>query len=81
MKTLKNTNSEMEKSIEIKFSNMTFIVKAYSHYIKNVTNPSWTNNRYTATIKETGEGIGLMGGRKLIKNQMALINSKPHLFL
>jgi hypothetical protein len=46
-----------------------------------LNNPSWAANKYTATIKETGEGIGLMGGRKLIKSQMELINSKPHLFL
>jgi hypothetical protein len=43
--------------------------------------PSWSSNKYTAKIKETGEGIGMIGGRKLIKSQMQLINSRPDLFL
>jgi hypothetical protein len=81
MTTVTNTSSIKEKTIEVKYSNMTFVVKAYSHYMKALLNPGWARNRYTATIKETGEGIGMMGDRKLIKSQMALINSKPHLFL
>ena len=81
MRTLENTNTRKVKVVEVKYSNMTFIVQAYSHYMAALNNPGWTTNRYTATIKETGEGIGMMGGRKLIKSQMELINSKPHLFL
>lgn len=81
MTTLENTNKRKVKAIEVKYSNMTFIVQAYSHYMAALKNPHWATNRYTATIKETGENIGMMGGRKLIKEQMELINSKPHLFL
>jgi hypothetical protein len=81
MRTLENTKTRKVKIVEIKYSNMTFIVQAYSHYMAALNNPGWSKNRYTATIKETGEGIGMMGGRKLIKSQMELINSKPHLFL
>lgn len=101
MKTLESTKTRKVKVIEVKYSNMTFIVKVSTHYMtalcetkvidkatgtetiigEALNNPSWAANKYTATIKETGEGIGLMGGRKLIKSQMELINSKPHLFL
>lgn len=81
MKTLENTNTKKVKTVEVKFSNMTFIVQAYSHYMAALLNPGWARNRYTATIKETGEGIGMMGDRNLIRQQMELINSKPQLFL
>ena len=81
MKTLENTTTKKVKTIEVQYSNMTFIVQSCSHYITTVNNPSWTRNKYTATIKETGEGIGMMGGRDLIKKQMELINSRPDLFL
>jgi hypothetical protein len=81
MKTLQSTAVRKAKTIEVKLSNMTFVVQAYSHYIYAVKDPAWTKTTYTATIKETGEGIGTMGGRKLIRSQMALINSKPELFL
>lgn len=81
MTTLLNTKTNKSKSIEVKYSNMTFIITATSHYIYAVSNPGWTKTKYTAKIKETGEGIGIMGGRKLIKNQMELINSKAYLFL
>jgi hypothetical protein len=81
MKTLENTKTRKVKVIEVNYSNMTFIVQAYSHYMAALENPHWSTNRYTATIKETGEGIGMMGDRKLIKSQMELINSKPNLFL
>ena len=81
MTTLANTKTTKVKAIEVKYSNMTFIVQAYSHYMAALNNPGWAKNRYTATIKETGERIGMMGDRKLIKLQMELINSKPHLFL
>lgn len=81
MKTVENTKTRKVKTVEVKYSNMTFIVEAYSHYMIALNNPSWARNRYTAKIKETGEGIGMMGDRKLIKSQMELINSKPQLFL
>ena len=81
METLENTKTRKIKIIEIKYSNMTFIVQVYSHYMVALKNPGWANNRYTAKIKETGESIGMTGGRKLIKSQMELINSKPNLFL
>lgn len=81
MKTLLNTKTRKIKSIEVVYSNMTFIVEAYTYYMELLNNPSWTKIKYTATIKETGENIGMMGGRKLIKSQMELINSKPNLFL
>lgn len=60
---------------------MTFIVKVESHYMASLNNPTWSANKYTATIKETGMPIGGYGGRKQIKDQMNIINSKPHLFL
>jgi len=81
MKTLENTKTRKVKTIEVKYSNMTFIVQAYSHFMVSLNNPSWSKTKFTATIKETGEGIGMMGGRKLIKSQMELINSRPDLFL
>ena len=80
MKTLENTKTRKIKTIEVKFSNMTFIVEAYSHFIV-CKKSAWTTTRYTAKIKETGKGIGGIGGRKLIKQQMELINSMPELFL
>lgn len=81
MTTLENTKKRKVKMIEFKYSNMTFLVEAYSHYMKELINPGWSKNRYTAKIKETGEGIGMIGDRKLIRSQMEIINSKPHLFL
>ncbi len=80
MKTLENNKTRKIKTIEIQYSNMTFIVQAYSHFII-CKKSSWSTTKYTASIKETGKGIGLMGGRKLIKKQMELINSMPELFL
>jgi hypothetical protein len=79
--TLENNKKRKVKTVEIAYSNMTFIVQAYCHYMKELNNPSWSRITYTAKIKETGEGIGGMGDRTLIKRQMNLINSKPHLFL
>jgi hypothetical protein len=81
MQTVENTATRKIKTIEVKYSNMTFVVQAYSHYMAALQNPGWARNRYTATIKETGEKIGMMGDRKLIRRQMEIINSKPHLFL
>jgi hypothetical protein len=80
MKTLENNKNRKVKSIELTYSNMTFVVEAHSHFII-CKNSAWTKTRYTASIKETGEGIGSMGNRELIKRQMELINSKPELFL
>ena len=74
MKTLENTSKSKVKVVEIKYSNMTFIVQSFSHYMKELENPTWAKNRYTAKIKETGENIGGMGDRKRIRSQMALIN-------
>jgi hypothetical protein len=59
---------------------MTFVVQTHSHYIIG-KNSGWSKNKYTAFIKETGEGIGSNGSRELIKRQMELINSRPDLFL
>jgi hypothetical protein len=81
MKTLESTKKRKIKMVEVKYSNMTFLVEAHSHYMKELNNPHWARNRYTAKIKETGENIGGMGDRKLIRSQMEIINSKPHLFL
>lgn len=81
MKTLESTKTRKVKTVEVKMSNMTFIVQSYSHYMAALNNPSWSKNKYTATIKETGEGIGMMGDRNLIRRQMEIINSKPNLFL
>ncbi len=81
MKTTINTNTRKEKTLEVKFSNMTFVVKAYSHFMRELNSPYWVKNRFSATIKETGENIGFIGCRKNLKAQMELVNSKPHLFL
>ena len=80
MTTLENTKTRKTKSIEVIFSNMTFVIKASTHFLIGL-NSGWSSIKYTATIKETGEGIGVIGGRTLIKRQMELINSKPELFL
>ena len=81
MKTILNTNAKKIKTLEVKYSNMTFIVWCYSHYMKSLNNPSWSKNRYTAIIKENGQGIGGVHDRKQLRAQMDLINSKPHLFI
>jgi hypothetical protein len=81
MKTLENTKKRKIKTIEVKYSNISFIVQVYSHFMKGLENPSWARNRYTASIKETGENIGAMGDRNYIRSQMQLINSKYQLFL
>jgi hypothetical protein len=81
MTTLQNTKTKKVRTIEVKLSNMTFIVESSCHYMAALNNPGWSKNIYTAKIKETGERIGGVGGRDLIKAQMQLINSKPHLFL
>ena len=80
MTTLENTKTRKTKSIEVIFSNMTFVIKASTHFLIGL-NSGWSTIKYTATIKETGEGIGVIGGRTLIKRQMELINSRSDLFL
>lgn len=80
IKTNQTVSTEKEKTIEIVMSNMTFIVKAYSHYI-TAKNSGWTRTIYTGKIKENGQGIGVRGGIDMIRRQMTNINSKPHLFL
>ena len=81
MQTLENTKTRKTKAIEVIYSNMTFVIKASTHYIIGLKNSGWATTKYTATIKETGEGIGAIGGKTLIKRQMELINSRPDLFL
>lgn len=81
LKTVPSISSRKIKTIEVKYSNMSFIVQVYSHYCENLWQPHWSVTKYSAIIKETGKGIGVLGSRKLIKAQMELINSKPHLFL
>lgn len=80
MRTLESTDRRKIKTIELEYSNMTFIIQVKSHFITG-WNSAWSTNKYTGKIKETGEGIGVIGGRKLIKAQMELINSRPDLFL
>lgn len=81
MKTLENTKTTKVKSVEIKYSNMTFIVEAGCYYVNHPIIPSWVRTYFTARIKETGECTGFMGSKKEIKNHLELINSRPDLFL
>jgi len=81
MTTLINTATRKTRTVEVIYSNMTFIVEANCHYMAALNNPGWSANKYTAKIKSTGENIGGRGDIKLIRRQMELINSKPHLFL
>ena len=81
MKSLVRTSSTRIKQVEVKMSNMTFVVNCESHYIRTVKNPSWSTPKFTAVIKETGEKLTTLCGKKFLISQMELINSKPHLFL
>lgn len=81
MKTLVNSKNQKVRTVEVKMSKLTFVVEVRSHYMAALLNPGWSTNKYTAKIKETGENIGMMGGRKLIKDQMNIINNNSHLFL
>jgi hypothetical protein len=81
MKSLVSTTSRKVKSVEVKMSNMTFVVNCEMTFIRSVKNPSWSTPKFTAVIKETGEKLSTFCGKKFLKNQMELINSKPHLFL
>lgn len=80
LNTIKTITTRKEKTIEFKMSNMTFIVKAYSHYI-TARNSGWTRTRFSAKIKETSQGIGVLGNLEMVRRQMKNINSKSHLFL
>lgn len=79
MKTLENNNNRKVKSIEVKYSNMTFVLQAHTHFIVGL-NSGWSKTKFTAFIKETGEAVGF-GNKKLIKGQMSIVNSRPELFL
>ena len=81
MQTIESNKTRIIKTIEIKRSNMSFIVTAHCHYMAALQNPGWSAIRFSAEIKETGENIGGVGGKSLIKKQIELINSKPELFL
>lgn len=81
MKSLVSTTANRVKTVEVKMSNMTFVVTCSSHYLAALNNPHWTTPVFVAHIKETGEKISPMCGKRFIKQQMELINSKPHLFL
>ena len=82
MKTLENNKSRKVKSIEVKYSNMTFKVLIFCHYIIGRKKSAWSNNSYTAIIKETNKiGVGGYMCLKSIKKEMQLINSRPDLFL
>ena len=81
MKTLENNSKRKIKTIEVQYSNMTFLVESYTAYIIGLRDGYWTRTKYTASIKETGENVGGMGDRNFIKRKMELINSRPDLFL
>ena len=81
MKTLENNSKRKIKTIEVQYSNMTFLVEGYTAYIIGLRDGYWTRTKYTASIKETGENVGGMGDRNFIKRKMELINSRPDLFL
>ena len=80
MRTLESTKTRKVKSIEVKMSNMTFIITCHAHYILGF-NGGWSKNKYTAVIKNNFQGIGTRGNLKAIRSQMELINSRPDLFL
>jgi hypothetical protein len=82
MKTLVNNKNRKVKSIEVQYSNMTFQVLIYCDYIIGRKKAGWSNNSYTAIIKETNKiGVSSYPSLKSIKKEMELINSKPELFL
>ena len=80
MKSLVSTTSRKVKSVEVKMSNMTFVVNCESHFIV-CKKSSWSTPKFTATIKETGEKLTTLCGKSFLRTQMEIINSKPHLFL
>lgn len=81
MNTHTSTRTKKIKTFEMEYSNIIFIVRVYSHYMAQLNNPYWSSNRYTATIKKTGEDIGVVGSRDAIRKQMQLVNLKYNLFL
>lgn len=81
MHTQINNQKRIIKTTEVKFSNISFIVTISAHYMESLWHPSWSKSKYTATIKETGEGIGCIGGKKHIVQQMKIINDNYKLFI
>jgi hypothetical protein len=79
MKTLENTTKRKIKTIEVQYSNMTFVLQAHTHFIIGI-NSGWSKTKYTAFIKETGEAIGF-GNIKLIRAQMKIVNLNYDMFL
>jgi hypothetical protein len=79
MKTLENTTKRKIKTIEVQYSNMTFVLQAHTHFIIGI-NSGWSKTKYTAFIKETGEAIGF-GNIKLIRAQMKIVNLNSDMFL
>jgi hypothetical protein len=81
MKTLENTKTTKIKSIEVKYSNMTFVVEAYTSYVVGLRDGYWTKIKYSASIKESGYHVGGFGDKNFTIKKMELINSRPDLFL
>ena len=79
MKTTENTKKVKVKMIEVKYSNITFIVEARTHYMDYSS--SWARTKYTAVIKGFEKNAHLVGNREFIKSQMDFTNSKANLFL
>jgi len=79
MKTLENNSKRKIKTIEVQYSNMSFVLQAHTHFIVGI-NSGWSKTKYTAFIKETGEAIGF-GNKKLIKAQMRIVNLNSDMFL
>lgn len=80
MKSLVSTTASKVKSVEVKMSNMTFVVKCESHFII-AKKSTWSTPKFTAIIKETGEKLTTLCGKNFLRTQMEMVNSKPHLFL
>jgi hypothetical protein len=82
MTTLVNNPARKVKSIEVKYSNMTFKVLVYCNYINTRNKSEWSSNIYTAIIKETNEMVASSyPDRESIKTIMAFINSKKDVFV
>ena len=81
MKTLENTKQNKVKTLEMVYSNMTFLIKAQTYFVDHFSGAYWVKTFFTAKIKETGECTGFMGSKNDIKNHLELINSRPDLFL
>jgi hypothetical protein len=82
MKTLVNNPTRKVKSIEVKYSNITFKVLVYCNYINSRKKSGWSSNIYTAIIKDTNEMVASSYPTiESIKTIMAFINSKQDVFL